>query len=168
MFWTTRVCVNYLAKTQQTDFYQKALDYLYWAHRAPRLMLEKKINTTHNTHCAASATNRGTLALLMEEHLFLSFVHCLCQVIKFVISFGCTLRNRACSISLKLSIEHQSCSSMHYTAMLGWNKLIQAWRQSPKRFNLTIQMTDQGYFIKGKNTSNLEISDKQNNSLRSV
>lgn len=113
-FWTTRVCVNYSAKAQQTDCHQKALDYLYWAHRAPRLILEKK-NTTNNTHCAASAINRGTLALLTGEHLFPSFVHYLFQVIKFVTSFGCTLMNRACGVSLKLSMKHQACSCMHYS-----------------------------------------------------
>lgn len=42
-FCTARLCVSYWAKAQQTDFHQKALDYLYRAHRAPRLILEKKI-----------------------------------------------------------------------------------------------------------------------------
>lgn len=61
-FWTTRVCVNYSEKAQQSDFHQKALDYLYWAHRAPRLILEKN-NTTNNTHSLCSLCHKQRLHL---------------------------------------------------------------------------------------------------------
>lgn len=120
------------------------------------------------THCAASAITSGTLALLMVEYLFPSFVHYLFQVIKFVTSFGCTLMNRACGVSLKLYTKYQACSVCITQPCLAETSLLRLGGKAPKRFNLPIHMTDQGYFIKGKNITNLEITDKQNNSLRSV
>lgn len=73
VFWTTRVCVNYLAKAQQTNFQQKALD-RYWTHRASRLIFEKIIQQITHTPWAASAIKGGTLVLLIRKYLF-SFVH---------------------------------------------------------------------------------------------
>lgn len=110
-FWTTRMCMNYLATAQQTDFQQKALDYLYWTHRAPRLILEKIIQVTH-IPCAASVINRGTLAL--GEHLFPSFVHYLFQVIKFVTSYEQSMWCKS-----ETSYKASSLLCVHYTAMLG-------------------------------------------------
>lgn len=141
-FRTTRVCMNYLAKAQQTDCHQKALDYLHYAQRAPRLILEKIIQQTTHTPCAVSAINRGTLAMLMGEHLFPSFVHYLFQVIKFITSFGCTLTNRAHSVSLKLSIKHQICSVCITQSCLAENSIFRLGGKDSKRFNWSIHMTD--------------------------
>lgn len=140
-FWTTRMRMNYLAMAQQTDFQQKALDYLYWTHRAPRLILEKIIQVTH-IPCAASVINRGTLALVMGEHFFPSFVHYLFQVIKFVTSFDCTLMSRACGVSLKLPIKHQACSVCITQPCLAETNFFRLGGNPPKRFNWTIHTTD--------------------------
>lgn len=96
---------------------------------------KKIIQQTTHTPCAVSAINRGTLAMLMGEHLFPSFVHYLFHVIKFITSFGCTLTNRAHSVSLKLSIKHQTCSVCITQSCLAENSIFRLGGKDSKRFN---------------------------------
>lgn len=126
-FWTTRMCMNYLAKAQQTDFQQKALDYLYWAHRAPRLILEK--DNTSNTHSLCSLCHKqrhlgsghGGTSLPLLCSLFVSSN-------KICYLFWLHTYEQSMQCKSETSYKASSLLCMHYTAMFGWNKLLQAWR----------------------------------------